>query len=266
MKQYVVVDSRDRDMALFPDPGKYSFRLPQTFHHVVGARLMTAEVPTSFYVFSAARSNTSMVVALNGVQRVVTIPDGNYGFGTMALALQDALDAAFVDTAFTVAISATTLRLAVSTGSATDVLSVVTTGPLASAAPSQWGLAWYLGFDRNATATATGTLVSPRVVCCNPELYMLLDIAELNDVQEAGVYGAGGTSGPTFAKIPLNVPSFEYAFFDKQITANVMQPPLARLSDLHIAFRFHDGTPVHFQGVDHAFTIELDCSTERSTW
>ena len=266
MKQYVVVDSRDRDMALFPDPGQYTYRLPQTFHHVVGARLMTAEIPTSFYVFTAARGNTSMTFLLNGVSRTVTIPDGNYGYGSMAQVLQEALETAFADTAFVVAISATNLKLSVSTGSITDVLGVDTTGPQASVAPLQWGLSWYLGFHRNVVETAAGTLVSPRVVCCNPELYMLLDIKELSDVQEAGVYGAGGTQGPTFAKIPLSVQSFEYAFFDKQITANVLQPPLARLNELHISFRFHDGTPVVFQGVEHAFTIELDCSTERSTW
>lgn len=266
-KTYVSIDSRDRDYASFPEPGEYRITIPKTLHHVTSARIMSAEIPTSFHVFSAARANTSMVVALNGNARTVTVPDGNYGATAMAAALRVALDAAFPTVAFTVVISATTMLASISTSSPGNTIAVDTTATSAdSFQQSQWGLAWYLGFERGTVASATGILVAPRVVCLNPELYILLDIQELSRVHESGIYGGGGSMGPTFAKIPLNAMSQEIAFFDKQITSNALDPPLARLDALRIRFRFHDGTAVNFQGVDHSFTLEFESSQERSTW
>jgi hypothetical protein len=241
-------------------------RLPETFHNVTRARLMTAELPTSFFVFSAQRGNTTIRVGLDGDFRDVTIADGSYGFKTIASELAASLALAFPGRTFTVAISPVTLRCTITSSNGGDTIAIDTTA-LATTARTQWGLAYYLGFERDVVAqgtTASGVVVSPRVCNVNPELYVLLDIREMSTVRETGIYGEGGMMGKVFAKIPLNVESFQYVFFDRQITHNELAPPIARLESLRISFRFHDGTPINFRGIDHSMTIEIECTPTRA--
>lgn len=262
--RYVVLDSRDRNSEKYPSPNQYVFTLPETFYNVTCARLLTAEMPASFFVFTADRGNTSMTVILNGTSHTVTIENGNYSFTTMATALKSALEAAFAGSTFTVTFNGATLKCSISTSNASDVIAVDTTG-LSTSAATQWGLAYYLGFQRDVVAQGTGSITAPGLSNMNPELYVMLDIEELGSVVEAGIEGSGGTqSNRAFAKIPLNVSSFQYSYFDKAITANYQAPPVGKLNSLHIRWRFHDGTLVDFQGAEHSLTLELQCQSGRS--
>jgi len=91
-----------------------------------------------------------------------------------------------------------------------------------------------------------------------------MDIQELNDMCELEKYGTG-SARRMFAKIPLNVNSNEFMFFDKIFCQNVLNPPRARVQRLTVSFRFHDGTPVDFNGAEHSLTIELMCTDARAT-
>lgn len=254
IRQTILVDSRDRDYAKFPTPNSYVVSLPITFRHVTQARLVSAEFPSSHYVFSAAKGNTTIRIGLDGTFHDVTIPDGNYSSGSMIAALVTALNAAFGAGTFSVSIESTTLTCTIA---ATGTVAVDTT-TITSPAPTQWGLGYYLGFDKNVVATGSGSVTGPRVVTMNPELYLLMDVEGLSKIYETT---PGGNSSKTFAKIPLAVDSFDFSFFsDKDIMTNYMDPPIAKLDQIRVSFRFHDGTPLDFQNVEHAFTIELMCA------
>lgn len=265
MKRYIVVDSRDRNYDIFPDPGEYVVTLPETFFNVSSARLMTAELPTSFFVFSQDQNNTSITVRVNASTTTLTIPDGNYGFTSMATALAAGLNAAFAGRTFTVVVSKVTLKATITSSVPTDVITIDTT-TLDNDARTQYSLAYYLGFPRDALVSGTGSVVSTRVCSLNPELNILLDIEELGTMREAGLEGRGGTMARgTFAKIPINVDSYEICFFDKHAaTCNDLIPPLAKLTKLHIRYRFHDGTLVNFNGVEHSLLLELECTATRN--
>lgn len=259
--KYIVIDSRDRDPRRHPSATEYVVSLPDALHNVSCARMMSAELPTSFYVFSAARANTSVVVVLDGAPHTVTIPDGNYGFTTMASTLQAALTSA-LGVPVTVTISPATLKctLAVATGTVG-----VDTRSLASNAATQWGLAYYLGFERDRLLEGAGSVSSPRVCSVNPENYILLDIEELGTIAETAAEGQGGhASRNLFAKVPMNVGTAQVAFYDKVITANEQRPFVAKLTSLHLRWRFHDGTPVDFNGIEHSLTLEIECEPGRS--
>lgn len=263
IKRYLVVDSRDRDYSKYPSAGAYTISLPETMYNITTARLMSAELPTSYYVFSAARGNTTLTMTRNGTPYTVTVPDGNYGFSSMATALGNAITAAF-GYPVSVSINTSTMKTTITSSESGDILGVDTT-TLSTTSQTQWGLAYYLGFNRGVVETGTGSVTSPRMATMNPELYVLLDIQELGTIRECGVDGGGGTMGRTaFAKIPICAPTNQYNISDKQLTCNTFVPPVSRLSQLHIAFRFHDGTPLDFHGVEHSFTIELECALGRS--
>lgn len=111
----VHVDSRDRNYAVHPSSSSFTVDLPETLKNVSSAALVSAELPLSYYVFSASRHNTSLAVTLDGATHLVTIPDGNYTASTMASALKTALDTAF-SASFTVAIDPASMRCTISIG------------------------------------------------------------------------------------------------------------------------------------------------------
>lgn len=243
------VDSRDRDYDRYPEAGTYVIELPRTYHGVVEARLLHAELPSSFYVFQQARANTTVRVRVDGVQRDLTIPDGNYTAFSMSDALKAALDDAFAPKTFDVTASETTLRLALRCTSHPAAAVEVDTTVHASDRRTNWGLGYYLGFDKGAVLAGVGGVASPNVVSTNPETSLYLSLGDLDASEYA-----------FFARIPVDTASFGYAFYAttaKGTPAVAFDPPVEKLKKLAVAFAFHDGTPVRFNDVEHSFTLAL---------
>jgi hypothetical protein len=265
-KYTVLIDSRDREYETYPDPGEYRIKLPREYKNVASARLLTLEMPSSYYVFSAATENVTMRIAVYNsagtsieAEESVSIPDGNYTSDTIVKALKTALTGAFValGITFQIQMDPTTLKISISTVEGRLLRLDGAYG--ASDAPTQWGLAYYLGFDKSVYEAAT--LTSPRLVSLNPYTYILLDIEELNAVEEMGLYGDGTTGRGAFAKIPCAVNSFRYVSIDNSSSTTDVPlfPPLGKLHHLRIKFRFHDGHVVDFKDVEHSFSLEISC-------
>lgn len=258
--EYLFIDSRDRDVDIYPDPGTYVVTLPEKLYDVSKLTLIGAEIPSSFYVFTADRQNTTLQVTMHGQTKDVTIPDGNYGFDSMTNTLQDRLNTAFGTQEFVVSIVPHTLQLQIQSTQSNDF--EITLG----AENRVWPLSYYLGLGRKELTplqSTNGVLIGQHVMSLNPELYICLDIDRCLTILEPGIDGEGGTMGRTSAKIPLNVDSFQYMFFEKPVLENVLDPPLATMQTLSLSFRFHDGTPIHFNGVNHALTFRIECSSTR---
>ena len=253
----VHVDSRDRDYDAHPSSSEFVVKLPEVLKNVGSAVLVTAELPLSYYVFSAARGNTSLKVGVDGTWKTVTIPDGNYTTAAMAAALKTALDEAF-GAVFTVTFDPVTMKCTIAT---TGTVGVDAT---AATKRSDWGLGYYLGFPRGVVRTGTDAVTGTAVATMNPENYLLIDIEELNNLGQTALYAAGGSDRRTFAKIPLNGDSYQYNFYDKAVTYVEQRPPLARLDKLRVSVRFHDGSLVDLNGAEWSMSLEFACTLVRS--
>lgn len=250
------IDSRDRDPQAASSPSKYTVRLPQKFKKVISARLVSAEIPSSFYVFRASYGNTSLNTIVNGVAKTITIPDGNYSGSTMAVALRNALNEAYQPWTFNVTLSKTTLKLTIINLDGYDVGVDTTTD---AAGSREWGLGFFLGFEKNAILTGP-VVTAPRVCATNPYTYLVLDIEELNGAFEGGLDGSAMATRGCFAKIPFSANSFEYVFLDASsasATPLSYKPPITSLDRLRVKWRFHDGRAVDFEHLEHSFTLEL---------
>lgn len=251
----LLVDSRDRDYAKYPSASQYVVNLPQTLNNVKSAVLISAEMPSTYYVFTAAKGTTSLRVTVNVTTATVTIPDGNYTTTTMAAALKTALEAAFAGTTFTITFDPATYRCTIAI-SPSNTLTVDCTSATKN---TDWGLGYYLGFARGVATTGTATITGSLASNMNPELYYLIDITELNAVDETAVGGRRGA----FAKVPLQSGSFQYSFYNTILACfmcNEQKPPKARLDKLSVSIRFRDGTLVDFNNAEHSMTIELVCT------
>lgn len=252
----VLVDSRDRDFSAHPTPSRYKIRLPRSYYNVKSARLVSAEIPRSFYTFSAALGNTSFEMILPSGTVAITIPDGNYTFTSMKTTLEGAL-AASTGLTWTVLFSATTNRVTMFNVELVDFTIVCP----AQEVPTDWGLLYYLGFEADTSpASSSGKIASPRPATFNNVAYILLDIDDLYGMDEGATYG-GVVGRRPFAKIPIDPGSEGYAMLDtsKCLFDDVAQRPvIPRLDSLRIRFRFHDNRDVDFNMVDHSFAIRLE--------
>ena len=255
-KVLVMVDSRERDNPIGTTPTEYTITLPQVYKHVLHAELKSLEVPATFYIFNG--SNTTARFTLQGdvmYTADVTLPNGNYTGTTLPSALQDALDAAFPGATFQVTLDYSTLKLSITT-TAGYVLGLDTTVFADASKVTNWGLGYFLGFNKGTVASGT-TLVSPNVVCLMPYTYLALCIEDLNSIDEAG---ANRTVEACFARVPLGVNSYDIVVADARTTTfgcSHLDPPIQKLNKLRIKWRFQDHTPVDFHNVEHCMALEL---------
>ena len=282
----MLVDSRDRNYTVYPKSSEFVIELPEVLKNVSSAVLVCAEIPLSYYVFSASRDNTTLEFTLSGTPYTAVIPDGNYTADQMAAALKLAMDTASGGD-FTVTIDPSSMKLNISIFS--TAFTIDTTG---ATKPSDWGLGYYLGLPRNVVSTSTSVsgehiLAGTNVVNLNPENYLLIDIEELNGLQQTApittslitesaidpVLGTrkvvsqqdAGQGRRSFAKVTLSkVNSYQYNFYDRTLTSVDIRPQLNKMERLRVSVRFHDGTLVDFNGGEWSMSLEFACTLTRA--
>jgi len=249
----VSIDSIDRDSYVFPSAGQYSFKLPTSFKNVVAIRLLSIEVPASFYIFTAANGNTSLRIKETGVNSfvVATIPDGNYTLPDLCAAVEYAIRDATGNNTYTVTLNSSTLKVTIANTTANFRIDTAT-----GALPQGlfWGLGYFLGFDKSVYPSVDKSIKGVRIGNINPYNYMALDLGDLNMIQE------GDKVKGYFAKVPLNVNNFCYVYLTPECcTYNIAkyEPPIGRLDTLSVKWRFHDGRVIDFNGFEHSFMIEI---------
>jgi len=237
-------------------------RMPITLYEVVTARLISVEIPSSFYVFKADYGNTSMRVTVHDtvsgpITKTITIDDGNYNGVSIGAEIQAKMDDAFAPLTFSCAMSQTTLKFQMENLDGYHV--EVHTGDTADHIEYAKTLPYFLGFEFD-TVTKANPVTSQHVANINPYTYAYIDIPELGSgVHEGGMYGTTySPSAHAFSKIPINNNSFEYTFWEPQTQTTVhMNPVISRLDRITVRWRFHDMTPIDFHNANHSFSIEF---------
>ena len=248
------IDSIDRDSYLYPSPSKYVYKLPTAFRNVVAIRLLSMEIPASFYIFSVAANNTTLLIkeASSSSFVAATIADGNYTLPDLAAAVGAAIITATGNTTYTVFLNPNTLKMTIS--NTTNQFRIDTaTGALPQGL--FWGLGYFLGFGKGIYPSSNMSLTGVNIANINPYNYMILDLGgNLNMIQEGDV-----TKG-YYAKVPLNVNNFDYVYLTPECCSyNVAKydPPISRLDTIPVLWRFHDGRQINFNGFEHSFMIEI---------
>ena len=272
VKHVVLIDSADRDTNVFKQ-GAYTIMLPQEYREVRKVRLVTAEVPFSFYINTAANATTSLVLSLaGGLPQTCTIPDGSYTTLTLgsAISLAVANNPVFKAQHFTVTIliDPATLKM---TLTGTSAFTMDTTHST-SASASAWGLPYFMGFAPNLLYTSDAisfTLTGPKMTNTMPINNIILSIDNLNFMDETQViplgkkaFGGFGNHRSAFAKIPLTAAPFGLNLFsagDSHYNEVLLNPLLGKLDRVQIAWHHHDGTTIDFNDIDHSLTLEIEC-------
>lgn len=70
----IMINSRDRDTNVFPQPTAFSIRLPRVYRNVTNLAITQLKMLSSFYYFSEIKSNTTLQILEQG--RVLKLDDG----------------------------------------------------------------------------------------------------------------------------------------------------------------------------------------------
>ena len=100
-----MINSRDRDANVYPQPTFFTIRLPRPFRNVKTVNISQLNLLNSFYNFTTSKSNTTIHVYEQGRTSLdtqsnviptvipVTIPDGTYSVANLVTALSNAMNA-----------------------------------------------------------------------------------------------------------------------------------------------------------------------------
>ncbi len=89
----LVVDSRERNMTLFPNPNKYEINLTDFVPNVSSIKMVSSTFPFSSYLIN--KNNNIIYFEINGVLYTSNVDIGDYASGTeLATAMQNAMNSA----------------------------------------------------------------------------------------------------------------------------------------------------------------------------
>jgi hypothetical protein len=255
MRKTMIVDSRDRDVGVHPSSSAFVAHLPEPLNNVSSVVLVNAELPLTYYMFSKERENTEVNVIMDGQTFTATIPDGNYTPGSMATALEAAMNAS-TGRVFIVTYATVTSKYTISCAEPFTLDTTPRTAQRAQAT-TDWGLGYYLGFQKQVFPSGM-SLTSSFVASLTPENYLLIHIDGMNDV------GQTGTARMAFAKVPLDRDSYQYHYYDKTLTFVDVRPSRTKVTSLKVEIRFHDGTLVDLNGGEWSMSLEFICTIAKT--
>jgi hypothetical protein len=259
----LVVDSRERNMTLFPNPNAYEINILEDIENVVSMSLLHADFPFDSYLVS--KNNCVLILAYNSIVYTIEIDVGNYTVQELATELTNALN-----------IATSTADFLVEYDSKKDNFKFRCMTPfgLVFRGRTVKGQAYnnsedtlypdrsigrLLGFGINNYASVLDTnLVGQQNVIrsefkknFNVQDYVVvsIDTVELNK-------STADSLNNSFAIITKKNTTYEY---DTNYVVKVFNPPLKRLHKLKFSFVDYYGNLIDFQNMDHRFEIQILC-------
>lgn len=237
----IVIDSKDRDVELFPEPSSYEVRLEDDIDDVISAQLITADVPLSSYMIN--RYFKTFILKIGATSYEVVLEEGNYGVLELAQHITEKLNS----------ISNNFLAEYVSIKDNFQIKSKVAFS--LSFNNTQNSIAQLLGFiPQEYACIASDDVTYPYIVKSvyrknfNFNNYVIMNIDHFDVIKSNG-----NKLHRTFAVINGN--QSDLAFTDMPTVIKSFNPPVPRLAKLKISFTDRFGNLYDFQNVDHR--IEL---------
>lgn len=241
----VVIDSKDRDISLFPNPNTYEITLDDDINDVISAQLIAADVPIPMYIINDYFCK--LYVSVGGTSTVVTLDKGDWDNGNTALPfmIETKLNEVFPAT-FQVEYNA----------NLDNYIFRSTVSFSFDFKTAQNTLHSLLGFRKKVyESVASGQAPYVHVLSSefrrnfdfNNYVVLYIDQFDLNR-------SASTITNRSFAVIPKNPYQFLSITDDVKIIKN-FTPPIPRLAKIRLHFLDRYGNEYDFQNMDHRLEI-----------
>lgn len=270
----MIIDSKDRDVNLFPNPNQYEVRLEDDIEDVATVSLLCMNVPLPMYLVNKYFKTFLLIVEGSPIE--ITLTEGDYSPVALATLITSKLNAAMGSTVFNVEYDTTSdkftftgnVDFSISFESLTEYTirqepaSDSKAARLASAKRDTKSLHMLLGFTQaEYTTNYVGgpypyAITAPyrRNFAYNNYAVMRIDQFDVNK-------SPGNTLHRTFAVVVNNYNDWSLGE-DLSVTKN-FTPPLARLAKLRVSFLDRYGNLYDFQNQDHRFELLFSSHKEK---
>ena len=258
----VVIDSRDRDMRLFPSVAQYDVSLDEEIQDVTALELIAADVPMVSYTVTP-KNNSLVLAAFDAAptNATVALDVGDYTAATLATELEARLCATVpaVPDAFRVMYRTRLDNFEVRCkrpcvlAFAVESPHKVTYAPRSAARLLGFGAATYA----SVSAPDPGNPGYPHVITSVFRCDLTTDRYAILNIDPAHVnYGPTNTAiDQSFAIVPRTSCSANLSCDETR--KKVFRPPIARFGKLRISFTDADGDPYDFHNRDHRIELRF---------
>jgi hypothetical protein len=245
----VVVDSKDRDMKLFPNPNSYEITLYDDIEDVLNVQLLNISVPLSSYLIN--NTFNTFQLTIGDTTSNITLDKGDYSATELAAEITSKMN--IVSNKF---LCEYVPKLDHFIFRSKIAYSIDFTTNKNSLAP-------LLGFDiaiYNGIITDNSTypyvIESPYRKNFDFNNYIIMNIDQF-DINKS----SNTDLNRSFAIIPANYNILNIS--DDPIIKKYFSPPLARLSKLRIRFFDRFGNPYEFNNLDHHFELIFESMKQK---
>lgn len=252
-KTRVVVDSRYRNLQLYPNPSKYSIDLYEDIQDAISCELVVADVPFTSYIIN--NNNNQLDFNINNVWRTINVPVGDYTGSSLAVTLQGLLNnyGSFVVNFDSVSDKFTFVCDRMFTFAFKDTDLSIDFNGQNNIAYKKNTIGKHLGFGiDDYTSNSSFVLISPFRKNLSGSNYIVMYVDQFN-VNNSISDNLNKSFGLIHKKAnDLNVIS------NNGIIKKTFAQPLAKISKLNISFYDADGQLYDFQNQDHRLEFLFD--------
>lgn len=262
----LVVDSRERNTRLFPNPNSYEINIPDAILNVGRIKMVSSSFPFSAYLINA--NNNLLHFTVGSTKYTAMVDIGDYSSGAdLATALQSAINAAYGSSAFRVAYVPRTDNFKVSATTAFTLnfmgnTFVHTFNENTDVAYKEKTIAAVIGFANKDYTSAVQAAPDAYVNVVSSEFRKNFDVNDTLVVNVGSVNLNRSTSetvNHSFAVISkTGVLDSKTLIYDTHQICKFFTPPIKRLSKLKITITDYYGNPYDFQNQDHRMEFILD--------
>lgn len=244
-----IIDSRDRNLAYYPNPNSYEIQLTENIHDVQSVELVSYEFPFTKYLIN--ESNNTFIWEKDSTVNEFTISTGDYESGEDFV---DELNANKATSSFSFAWNSLKKCIKIN---AIDKITLKNRGAdvkrnsydkLSPTYRSKLMKVIGLGLD---DIEIQGTYTFPYKVNFKPEGYIIMNIGRttLN-------FSENDTTHKCFALIKKD--DIDNKYIDKNYI-KYYNPPIPAMNSIKVTFHDYDGEPYDFQNQDHVFELNITC-------
>ena len=210
-----------------------------TLTNVVGMKVISAEIPFSYYIVNSLNNTFVLTEDVSGVAPNIVITPGNYTTSQMLTELDTKLSAAGNET-YTSTYSSSTNKITITMTTVTNASFTLTFGVAGSTTNTD--LHWFLGFNSGVNSSTGAVLETPNSINLSGPNYLYINSQKwgqlTNNLLPVGASNlGGGNRGPQIGKIPINAGPNDIIFYedpDPQYWFNVVYVEALQKIDFYL--------------------------------
>jgi hypothetical protein len=260
-KKRLIIDSRDRNTTLYPNPNKYTIRIDEGLQDVVSIELAISDFP--FNEYNITPNNNILHISNepsgpNVTYIPVEIPPGRYDGPELSTTIATEISAVFPNTAWDVQFNSNTSKITLSSSNTAFSLNFKNTIPrkfdeidVYDYMPRSIGR--ILGFspeEYTTTESSPFKITAPYPVDLRNESYIIMFLSR------AKIYlSQNNASNQCFAILRLENNDKWLSTLNTEPVRKSFTPPIPDLSSLRFKFVDYYGNAYDFQNKEHRFEL-----------